>query len=126
MSLSDVGFHLLYSSEPQPSTTFSSSAIDLTQDGVELLYDWIRMAEQQVPEAALVEAPSSGVVFDLNAPNSQEAGIVLLESMRRLLREQRTPAFLAWFGDRLPGDMADYMHSSASYTMLVHQKLFTT
>jgi hypothetical protein len=119
MSSSDVVSKIICSSFSRPSTTFSSSLIDLTKDGAELLDDWIRMAEQEIPAAARIEVPSAGVAFDLDAPDSQEAGIVLLESIRRLLRAQLVPAFLAWFGDRLPGDMADYLHSSASYKMSV-------
>jgi hypothetical protein len=115
--LSHVISDVLCSTASQTPMSVSSPSIDLTKDGAELLDDWIHIAEQEVPAAARVPVPSAGVAFDLNAPNSQEAGIVLLKSMRRLLREERTPAFLAWFGDRLPGDMADYLHSSASYTM---------
>jgi hypothetical protein len=122
--LSESTSHLLCSAVYLPFISLSLSTNDLTQNSVELLHDWIRMVEQEVPAAARVEVPSLGVVFNLDALDSQEAGIFLLESMRRLLCEQCTPTFLAWFGDCLPKDMADYLHSSASYTMSVQRKFF--
>jgi hypothetical protein len=102
----------------QHRVSYATVSIDRTDDGPSLIDSWISVAQDQVKAAAQVTPPGSGA-FDLDAPNSHEAGIALLESMRRLIRERRTPAVIAGFVDRLPEDVADYLHAGASYVMYI-------
>jgi hypothetical protein len=78
---------------------------------------WISATERRVQDAARVEVPTDGVAFELVAPSSREAGVALIESMRRILRIGRRASFINWFGDRLPEDIADYVHAGATYAM---------
>jgi hypothetical protein len=102
----------------QQRISSTAAYIDLTDDGPSLINSWISAAERQVKEAALVVAPGGGP-FDMDVPNSHEAGIALLLSLRRLLRERRTPSIIAGFATRLPEDVANYLHAGASYVMCV-------
>jgi hypothetical protein len=88
-----------------------------SKNGMRLLKKWEDCAKQQVSANARACIPEGESAFALNAPTSYDGGVVLLESMRRILCEPITPALLKHFGDRLPGDMADYLHPSASYVM---------
>jgi hypothetical protein len=82
-----------------------------------LLDDWVSQARRKVEEAARVPIAQGCSAFTLEAPTSHDAGMALLDSIRRVLGHRRTPDYLNWFGLRLPEDVADYLHFTASYVM---------
>jgi hypothetical protein len=87
--------------------------------GASLLNDWIFVKKALVNRAARIPVPANVDAFDLTALDGHEAGVALIESLRLVLSDSSTPPFLHCFSGRLPKDVADYFHVSASYTMYV-------
>jgi hypothetical protein len=103
---------------PEPRQPMSHiSSVPSNVEGAMSFADWILLAKKLVARAARAQAPEGDPVFELKAPNDHDAGVVLIDSLRRVLREPINPTFLQWFGFRLPGDVADYLHSSALYSV---------
>jgi hypothetical protein len=87
--------------------------------GASVLNNWIIIKKAQVNKAARVPVPTNVDAFDLTALDGHEAGVALIESLRSVLSDSSTPPFLHCFSGRLPKDVADYLHVSATYTMYV-------
>jgi hypothetical protein len=100
-----------------PSAGSAPVAVKLS--GASLLNEWIIVKKAQVITAARIPLPRNLDAFDLDAPNGHQAGVALIASLRLVLRQGPPPASLEYFSGRLPRDVSDYLHISATYQMYV-------